>query len=88
MNIQLNLFKKRIFWEPDWTEYEVDSLDGIRFANYDEIPQCEGCKMASQAHPLLAKGGGAYDLLCSLDFIMHPVTGKSIGLKIVKMGPL
>ena len=82
---QLNIFgKQEISWGYGWERFEVDSLEGIRYANYDEIPECKNCEMDCQPHPLVYAGDGSWDLLCSLDFIMHPVTKKSVKMRQAK----
>ena len=65
---QLNLFGKIIYWK-DWTKYFVESLDGVRLANFDDIPECETCKLDTVEHPLLYRGNDTYALLCTLDVL-------------------
>ena len=63
---QLKLFGKIIYWK-DWTKYMVESLDGVRLANFDDIPECETCKLDTTGHPLIYRGKNTYDVLCILD---------------------
>lgn len=63
---QLRLFGKIIYWK-DWVKYMVESLDGVRLANLDDIPECKTCKLDTTEHPVVYRGNGGYDLLCILD---------------------
>ena len=63
---QLSLFGKIIYWK-NWTKYIAESLDGVRLANFDDIPECKECKLDTTDHPAVYRGEGVYDLLCILD---------------------
>lgn len=63
---QLLLFGKIIYWK-NWTKYLIENIDSVRLANYDDIPECKKCKLATSDHPVVYCGNNTYNILCILD---------------------
>lgn len=64
----------------DWFSITVmpQGLKGIRRVSIDTIPECEGCEMACQPHPMISwyENKNEYIKLCTLDLIKSGLFGS------------